>query len=293
MAIAIRGFKSFYNLINLGKYADNAQTLGATKNFGFNFGLPSFTFSQPRYNFNTNFLNNTTFSLPTFNAASYKPMWGSFGLQTPYSFGAITGSSRFLSYSAFTPSFSLRMPRLFNATYARPSGKSMGLKFKYKNPFASKNTEDYSTAINFRKMNKSNLPKLQISNERLTQMGFNTASKREGWNSLKPEMQRSLVKLTEYAESKGIKIGYNSKRSIFRTYQEQAQIYKTARKGYAARPGHSRHESGEAVDINILSGNKEGARKILGQYWEKMGYTWGGRWRHTETWHFDLRPKRA
>ena len=64
-------------------------------------------------------------------------------------------------------------------------------------------------------------------------------------------MQHAVVKLTDYAKSEGIKITYKSKRSIFRTRAEQEAIYRTARSGYAAKPGSSRHETGEAVDITI------------------------------------------
>lgn len=137
--------------------------------------------------------------------------------------------------------------------------------------------------------------KLKLSTEELCKMGFDTKEKRDGWNSLKPEMQNAVYKLTKYAESQGIKITYGSKRSIFRTYAEQSAIYKSARKGFAAKPGNSRHESGEAVDITIPGANKNDKNdpkyKKLAQYWENMGYTWGGTWNHCEPWHFDLRAK--
>ena len=38
--------------------------------------------------------------------------------------------------------------------------------------------------------------------------------------------------------------------SAFRTFKEQQDLYKRSRKGYAAKPGYSRHEKGFAIDIN-------------------------------------------
>lgn len=141
----------------------------------------------------------------------------------------------------------------------------------------------------WKKGDKNNV--LNLSVQRLTEMGFDTPSKREAFYCLKPEMQIAIDKLTKYAEANGIKIGYKSKRSIFRTYQEQAAIYKTARKGYAARPGHSKHESGQAVDLYVKGANAASKREKLGRYWEKnLGYFWGAHFKTIyEPWHFDLR----
>lgn len=137
---------------------------------------------------------------------------------------------------------------------------------------------------------------LPATNEELAKYGFDTAEKRDAWNHLKPEMQEAIVKLTDYAESQGIKITYNSKISIFRTYEDQVKIYKNSRSGFAAKPGNSRHESGEAVDITIPGANKNNPNdpqyKKLAQFWMDMGYTWGGKWKSCEPWHFDLRAKK-
>lgn len=138
---------------------------------------------------------------------------------------------------------------------------------------------------------------LNLSDAELTAYGFDTPEKRTGFRQLKPKMQRAVVELTNYAKSQGIKITYASKRSIFRTRAEQEAIYRTARPGYAAKPGHSRHESGEAVDITIPGANKNSKNdpqyRKLAEKWQSMGYTWGGNWNACEPWHFDLRPKKG
>lgn len=137
---------------------------------------------------------------------------------------------------------------------------------------------------------------LPVTDEELAEYGFDTEEKRDAWSHLVPEMQEAIVKLTDYAHSIGIEIKYNSKRSIFRTFEEQQEIYRTSRPGYAAKPGNSRHESGEAVDITIPNADKNNPNdksyRALAEYWMDMGYTWGGNWNACEPWHFDLRPNK-
>lgn len=141
--------------------------------------------------------------------------------------------------------------------------------------------------------NSQNFSAMNLSDKQLTEYGFDTPEKRQGFRSLKPEMQHAVVKLTDYAKSEGIKITYKSKRSIFRTRAEQEAIYRTARPGFAAKPGSSRHEAGEAVDITIPGANSSNKNdpqyKKLAAFWQNMGYTWGGNWNNCEPWHFDLR----
>jgi LAS superfamily LD-carboxypeptidase LdcB len=138
---------------------------------------------------------------------------------------------------------------------------------------------------------------LNLSDAKLTEYGFDTAEKREGFKKLKPEMQRAVVELTEYALSQGMKIAYASKRCIFRTREDQEKIYNSSKKGYAAKPGKSRHETGEAVDITIVGANShdkfDPKYQKLAQKWQSMGYTWGGNWKCSEPWHFDLRASKA
>ena len=139
---------------------------------------------------------------------------------------------------------------------------------------------------------------LSLSREELAKMGFNDANLRERWKHLTPKFQRALIKLSKYAEEHGIKISYG-KRSTWRSHQDQIDM-KKERGHFAARPGHSPHEKGIAVDITTASvnGNTRSNREnqaLLGRYWESLGYRWGGHFKNfaKEPWHFDLNPTRS
>lgn len=190
--------------------------------------------------------------------------------------GSVFGFLLKRQHKPLSTSISAPMPTLSAALKLDPPNLTLNNK---KNIFTTSKSGSYSP--------------LNLSDKQLTAYGFNTREKQDAFRHLTPEMQHAVVKLTDYANSQGIKITYNSKRSIFRTYAEQAQIYRTARPGYAARPGQSRHESGEAIDIKIPGANANNKNdpkyKKLAAYWQSMGYTWGGNWRHCEPWHFDLR----
>ena len=54
--------------------------------------------------------------------------------------------------------------------------------------------------------------------------------------------------------------------SAFRSYQEQAILYKTKKPGQAARPGTSAHESGKAIDISSAVATKMDVTGLLGKY---------------------------
>ena len=179
-----------------------------------------------------------------------------------------------LSFNSFSNAFKFNLNNTFmpfNGT-VNPASPSV-------TPVANNNSQNFSA--------------MNLSDKQLTEYGFDTPEKRQGFRSLKPEMQHAVVKLTDYAKSEGIKITYKSKRSIFRTRADQEAIYKTTRPGFAAKPGSSRHETGEAVDITIPGANSNNKNdpqyKKLAAFWQNMGYTWGGNWNHCEPWHFDLR----
>jgi len=101
-------------------------------------------------------------------------------------------------------------------------------------------------------------------------------------------MLRKLALLTFYAEAKGIRFNLTE---FHRTPENQAERYAQGR----TKPGniitncdgvhsHSRHEFWEAADIVIVM--DDGRRTldpipeytILGEIWEQIGGTWGGRW---------------
>ena len=54
--------------------------------------------------------------------------------------------------------------------------------------------------------------------------------------------------------------------SAFRSYQEQAILYKTKKPGQAARPGTSAHESGKAIDISSAVATKMDVSGLLKKY---------------------------
>lgn len=115
--------------------------------------------------------------------------------------------------------------------------------------------------------------------------------KEADWKKIKdldPQMQAKVVELYTRAKEKGIDTNKINVFSGLRSRAQQEAIYKSARKGYAAKPGMSQHELGRAVDIKA---DKETKAK-LGKIWEDMGFKWGQRFsRAPEDWHFDLRSK--
>jgi hypothetical protein len=66
-----------------------------------------------------------------------------------------------------------------------------------------------------------------------------------------PELRARLLAMQ--ADSPYGGAGLQGPRSGHRTYQEQVDIYRTSRPGYAARPGTSRHGHGEAGDLRYAS----------------------------------------
>jgi hypothetical protein len=71
---------------------------------------------------------------------------------------------------------------------------------------------------------------------------------------LQPTFQVGLANMFEAMPDhirRGIRIG-----STVRSTDEQRAIYRRSRKGYAARPGHSKHETGHAVDLKFPGGEE-------------------------------------
>ena len=162
---------------------------------------------------------------------------------------------------------------------------------------SKKNTKTTKSVTSLNTTKTNNKGSLNLSKSELAKIGFNTPDLRERWTHLKPEFQKALIKLNNYAQKHGIKISYNS---TWRTAQEQIELYKKYGGKRAAKPGNSPHEKGIAVDLSTTSinGNKrlnEENQAILGAYWESLGYRWGGHFTNftPEPWHFDLKPTRS
>ena len=95
---------------------------------------------------------------------------------------------------------------------------------------------------------------------------------------LNPRFQQQFAAmLTEHYAKGGKRVQVNS---AFRTYVEQAALFKKYGPGRAARPGRSRHESGVAIDINSVDGKALESSGLLRKY----GF---GRPLSHEPWHIE------
>ena len=75
--------------------------------------------------------------------------------------------------------------------------------------------------------------------------------------------------------------------SACRSYSKQAQLYADSLAGRspypAAKPGTSLHEQGRAIDISA----RPEVLAALGQWWERVGGRWGGRFSQPDPVHFE------
>lgn len=78
--------------------------------------------------------------------------------------------------------------------------------------------------------------------------------------------------------------------SVRRSYARQRRLYedfKAGRSKYpAAPPGTSTHEKGLAFDLHV---EPRALLDRMGSLWEKIGFTWGGRFH--DPIHFDFRQR--
>jgi hypothetical protein len=103
----------------------------------------------------------------------------------------------------------------------------------------------------------------------------------EGLNPIAKNRLMSMI--TEYNQITGKVPQINS---AFRTYSEQAALYKKYGKGRAAPPGTSRHEKGFAIDVNSVDGNLMDSKGLL----KKYGFTRPllNRAKNPEPWHLEV-----
>lgn len=90
-------------------------------------------------------------------------------------------------------------------------------------------------------------------------------------------------RMREAARRDGVTLRINSG---FRTYQEQAELYRLYRAGrgnLAARPGHSNHQDGQALDLNTAT---PGVLRWLNRNAARFGFR---RTVRSEPWHWELR----
>lgn len=105
---------------------------------------------------------------------------------------------------------------------------------------------------------------------------------RARWSQMNPKFQSDLLKLLNFARSKGITV---TMVSGLRTEAEQQHLLAS---GAPAAPKGSLHLTGRAIDIRV-SGNRTQNLAILGNYWKSLGNRWGQDFKKVrEPWHFDI-----
>lgn len=72
-----------------------------------------------------------------------------------------------------------------------------------------------------------------------------------GWAEVEVRTARAFLAMRDEAAESGIDLWINSG---YRSHEQQAWLYRAWREGWgnsAARPGHSKHQSGRALDIDV------------------------------------------
>ena len=101
----------------------------------------------------------------------------------------------------------------------------------------------------------------------------------KGYYWLRPDAAEAWKRLMDRANQDGIKLTVTS---AYRSFEHQASIFATAAAGFAARPGHSNHGWGLAVDIgelfagdHSLSGQAKTRQTTLYKWLERVGPQFG------------------
>jgi hypothetical protein len=109
------------------------------------------------------------------------------------------------------------------------------------------------------------------------------ASGMAGIEGMSPEARDATKKALAELKKRGIPVNVNSG---FRTHEEQQGLYSRMLAGKnkypVAKPGHSRHESGLAVDLGIAPEHRDAANLILAGH----GLHWAG---HRDEVHYDYK----
>ncbi len=107
---------------------------------------------------------------------------------------------------------------------------------------------------------------------------------------LTPEAHEGLNEIKEIARSKGIRVSINSS---YRSVERQAQLFTQALKKYGsvsrarkwvAPPGKSRHNFGNAIDLNLLRNGKKIPQREFDAIIAQAGMYRPMSW---ETWHIE------
>jgi hypothetical protein len=104
---------------------------------------------------------------------------------------------------------------------------------------------------------------------------------------IKPELASRVRSMAGALAARGIKIRVVSG---LRSTAKQAALY--ANRGNSslpvAKPGTSKHERGEAVDVAIVGKASPKLWAVVGEEGERVGLRWGGRFNRPDPVHFEL-----
>ena len=106
-----------------------------------------------------------------------------------------------------------------------------------------------------------------------------------GWAEVELSTARAFLRMAAAAQKDGVELWI---KSGFRSHEHQVWFYEAYRSGYgnpAARPGYSNHQSGRALDLDILG---EGTYAWLEKHAKKYGFA---RTVRGEPWHWELVKK--
>ena len=101
---------------------------------------------------------------------------------------------------------------------------------------------------------------------------------------------RMLQRLLDYASAQGIKVLLYW---LFRMPEQQKALYDKKVSNCDGYKKLSKHQLGRAGDIAVVIDEKIDWKdhpeyKILGDYWVRLGGTWGGNWKKKDIFHFEV-----
>ena len=108
---------------------------------------------------------------------------------------------------------------------------------------------------------------------------------------LRDQFARMMGKLLQYAAKQNIDVLVFS---LTRTAQTQRKFYDEGKSKLDGVLKKSTHQRGRAFDLVVIKGKKTIWKHVeeyttLGEYWEKLGGVWGGRWKDPhDIYHFQL-----
>ena len=104
-----------------------------------------------------------------------------------------------------------------------------------------------------------------------------------GWAEAEVSCARAFLAMAEAAAEAGVDLAI---RSGFRSHEQQTWLYRAYRAGWgnmAARPGHSLHQSGRALDLDV---SDPGVLAWLNRNARRFGFR---RTVRSEPWHWEFR----